>query len=75
MGYSSMKCCRKFRRKYPESVVLCKATICKKITFYGTDAGQKDISRRHSLTKEKLDDIRSQLIASLRKSLFLDSSM
>lgn len=65
--YSSWrKCCRKFRRKYPEVTVPCKSTIyklVKKVHKTGSVLDKKKTRKRRILTEEMLDKIGARLEA------------
>jgi hypothetical protein len=66
------KCCRKFRRKYPDLTVPCKSTIykiVKKVRKTGSVLDKKKHRKRHILTEEILDDIGARLEASPKISL------
>lgn len=71
--YSSWrKCCRKFRRKYPDVTVPCKATIynmVEKVHKTGSVLDKKKCRKRHILTEEILDKIGARLEANPKVSL------
>jgi hypothetical protein len=71
--YSSWrKCCRKFRRKYPDVAVPCKATIynmVEKVHKTGSVLDKKKSRKRHILTEEILDKIGARLGTNPKVSL------